>query len=237
LDQSWVVTGASRGIGLAIAAEAISAGHRVACVARGADVDAAAARLGGRALAARANMTDAAQVEVAIGEAAERLGGIDVLVNNAGIHRGGRVTRISEADWNAVLRTNIDGAFHAARAALPYMKPGGAIINIGAVIGLRGFAGDTAYAASKAGLIGFTYALAMELAPRDIRVNLVIPGFTPTDMTAAVSDAARATIVAGIPLGRVCEPDEVAKVVLAVAGFTYMTGAVIPVDGGLLASL
>src|SRR5262249_32980129 len=132
---------------------------------------------------------------------------------------------------------NLSGPFHAIRAALPHMNDGGSIVNIGAVVGLRGFAGDSAYGASKAGLSGLTQVLAMELARRGIRVNLVVPGFVSTEMTAGVSEKAREKLVARIPLRREGKAEEIAEVVWWVAGSTYMTGSTIATDGGLMCGL
>jgi 3-oxoacyl-[acyl-carrier protein] reductase len=135
-----------------------------------------------------------------------------------------------------VLTTNLTGAYEVSHAAVPHLAAGAAIINVGAVVGFRGFPGDSAYASAKAGLAGLTRSLAVELAPSGVRVNLVVPGFVDTAMTATVSAAARRRIVAAIPAGRIGTAEEIAEVVLSVARSTYMTGAVVPVDGGLLAT-
>ena len=205
-QRRWVVTGASRGLGLAIA------------------------RL-------VADVTDPASVTRACAEVAERWGGIDVLVNNAGLHRGGLIGSLALDDWQAVLDTNLSGPLNFVRAALPYLGEGGAVVNIGAIVGLRGFSGDAAYGASKAGLAGLTQVLAVELARRGIRVNLVIPGMTSTEMTAGISARAKAKLVAAIPLGREGTAEELADVVWWVAGSPYMTGSIISNDGGLLCRL
>jgi len=162
---------------------------------------------------------------------------VDVLVNNAGLHCGNLIDALDVADWNDVLATNLSGPFHAVRAVLPHMEVGGSIVNIGAVVGFRGFAGDSPYGASKAGLAGLTQVLAAELARRGIRVNLVVPGFVMTEMTSGVSEKAREAIVAKIPLGRMGEAGEIADVCLWVAGSTYMTGSTIFTDGGLMCGL
>ena len=235
--RRWVVTGASRGLGLAIARLAASKGDRVALIARGADIDAQAKALGGEAVGLVADVTDPASVAEACAEVARQWGGIDVLINNAGLHRGGLLGSLAQDDWQAVLDTNLSGPLHFVRAALPYLGEGGSIVNIGAVVGLRGFAGDAAYGASKAGLAGLTQVLAVELARRGIRVNLVIPGMTSTEMTAGIPARAKAKLVASIPLGREGTAEELADVVWWVAGSPYMTGSIISNDGGLLCRL
>jgi 3-oxoacyl-[acyl-carrier protein] reductase len=240
VSTRWIVTGASRGIGAAIAEEAVSAGHAVALVARSAAAEDLARTLcerGGHAVAVREDTTAAGAAERIVERVAEALGGIDVLVNNAGLHRGGRIERLAEEDFEAVLDTNLVAPFRLCRAAVVHMTSGGAIINVGTVIGLRGFAGDTPYGSAKAGLAGLTRVLAIELAGRGITANYVAPGFTETEMTASIDERARQLIVDRIPLGRSCEPEEVARVVRWVAETPYMTGAVVPVDGGLLAAL
>lgn len=235
--RRWVVTGASRGLGLAIARLAASKGDRVALIARGADIGAQAKALGGEAIGLVADVTDPASVTDACAEVVKQWGGIDVLINNAGLHRGGLLGSLSQDDWQAVLDTNLSGPLNFVRAALPYLGEGGSIVNIGAVVGLRGFAGDAAYGASKAGLAGLTQVLAVELARRGIRVNLVIPGMTSTEMTAGIPARAKAKLVASIPLGREGTAEELADVVWWVAGSPYMTGSIISNDGGLLCRL
>ena len=236
-QRRWVVTGASRGLGLAIARLAASKGDKVALVARGKDIDAQAKTIGENAIGIVADVTDPASVTRACAEVAERWGGIDVLVNNAGLHRGGLIGSLALDDWQAVLDTNLSGPLNFVRAALPYLGEGGAVVNIGAIVGLRGFSGDAAYGASKAGLAGLTQVLAVELARRGIRVNLVIPGMTSTEMTAGISARAKAKLVAAIPLGREGTAEELADVVWWVAGSPYMTGSIISNDGGLLCRL
>ncbi|MBJ7498414.1 MAG: SDR family oxidoreductase [Sphingopyxis sp.] len=236
-QRRWVVTGASRGLGLAIARLAASKGDKVALVARGKDIDAQAKAIGENAIGLVADVTDPASVTRACAEVAERWGGIDVLVNNAGLHRGGLIGSLAPDDWQAVLDTNLSGPLNFVRAALPYLGEGGSVVNIGAIVGLRGFSGDAAYGASKAGLAGLTQVLAVELARRGIRVNLVIPGMTSTEMTAGISARAKAKLVAAIPLGREGTAEELADVVWWVAGSPYMTGSIISNDGGLLCRL
>jgi 3-oxoacyl-[acyl-carrier protein] reductase len=233
---TWIVTGASRGIGLATADHILAQGGRVSLVARGEGLEALADDRGDNCMACRADVSrpeDLAGVAEAV---LGRWGRIDVLVNNAGLHRGGRVGRLKLDDWQAVLGVNLTGALNAIRAVEPHLVEGGAIVNVGAVVGFRGFPGDSAYAASKAGLSGLTRALAIELAPRGIRVNLVIPGLVLTEMTGGVSEKALEAMRQTIPLGRYGEAEDIARVIHWVGGSDYMTGAFVPVDGGLLSS-
>jgi 3-oxoacyl-[acyl-carrier protein] reductase len=237
MSRRWIVTGGSRGVGLATARLARAKGDRVAILARRIDRAALDQALGPDVLAFAVDVTDPAAVRGACDQVAATWGGIDVLINNAGLHRGRKLHKLDLADWNAVLTTNLSGPLHCAQAAIAHMSPGASIVNIGAVVGMRGFPGDSAYGASKAGLAGLTQVLAVELAARQIRVNLVIPGLILTDMTSQLDDKAMELLVARIPLGRVGTDEEVAQVIWWVAGSTYMTGAVIPTDGGMLAQL
>jgi NAD(P)-dependent dehydrogenase (short-subunit alcohol dehydrogenase family) len=236
MKRTWLITGGTRGIGHAVARLAREHGDRVAVLARRVD-DATRNAVGPGIDCLEADVTRPETLAAAVETVAAAHGGVDVLVNNAGLHRGGRVDRLAPADWDAVLATNLSGALHAVRATLPRMAPGGAIVNVGAVVGLRGFPGDSAYGASKAGLAGLTQVLAVELAPKGVRVNLVIPGFVETEMTAGVGEKARERLYQRIPLGRAGTEDEIARVIFWVAGSTYMTGAVVPTDGGMLAQL
>ena len=231
------MTGGTRGVGLATARKAAASGDRVAVIARSVDCDTLAETLGPASLAIAADVSDPASVTAAVRQVGDAWGGVDVLVNNAGIHRGGRIGRLPLEDWDAVLATNLSGPLHCVRAALPYMSEGGSIVNVGAVVGFRGFSGDSAYGASKAGLAGLTRVLAIELAPRLIRVNLVVPGFVITEMTQQIDDRARELLMERIPLRRAGTEDEMAEVIWWVAGSTYMTGSVIPTDGGLMGGL
>lgn len=235
-SQRWLVTGASRGIGLAIANAALHGGGRVALLSRGgADLTEGH---DGRAIALKGDVTRPAEMQAAADTLAERWGGIDVLVNNAGLHRGGLVDRIDLDDFASVLSTNVSGPLNTVRACLPHFPDsGGAIVNIGAVVGMRGFAGDVAYGTSKAALSGMTKVLAIELARRAICVNLVLPGFVSTEMTAELSAKARERIVEDIPLRREGSPEEIAQVVWWVAQSRYMTGSIVATDGGLMARL
>ncbi len=234
-SQRWLVTGASRGIGKAIAEAALARGSRVAMLARGETV----CEVGGdRAMALRGDVTDPKSMEDVAGRIGEAWGGIDVLVNNAGLHRGGLIDRLDLDDFEAVLKTNLNGPLNTVRALLPHFgEAGGAIINIGAVVGFRGFAGDAAYGSSKMGLAGLTQVLAIELARRAIRVNLVLPGFVSTEMTAEISASVRDRMDQKIPLGRQGTPEEIAEVVWWVAQSTYMTGSTVATDGGLMCGL
>jgi 3-oxoacyl-[acyl-carrier protein] reductase len=234
VSRAWLVTGASRGIGAAIArAAAAQDGARVALVARSAAVEALAEELGAHAV--RGDL--AADPEAVVAQAIERIGPPDVLVNNAAVHRGGRIEQLPVEDFETVIATDLVGPFRVCKAAVPQMPDGAAVINIGAVVGFRGFPGDSPYGAAKAGLAGLTRVLAVELARRRITVNLVIPGFTLTEMTLGLDERARERIVARIPLRRTAEAEEVARVVVWVSETPYMTGAAIPVDGGLMAAL
>lgn len=235
--RRWLVTGASRGIGRAIAERALAAGDRVCLVARGEAIATEAAALGEGAMGVAADVADPFEVGRACDAVASAWGGIDVVVNCAGLHRGGKVDALSLDDWNQSLATNMTGPLNVVRAALPHMGAGGAIVNVGAVVGFRGFPGDSCYGASKAGLAGLTNVLAIELGRRGIRVNLVVPGFVMTEMTSGVSEKARAAIVAKVPLGRMGEAEEIADVCFWVAGSTYMTGSTVFTDGGLMCNL
>jgi len=232
----WLVTGASRGIGAAIARRAHEAGHSVALLARGESVLETADALGEGALGLQADVADADSAEQAIAALLKRFGRLDVVVNNAGVHRGGKVERLAADDWQQVLDVNLTGALNVIRAARPHLRAGSSIVNIGAVVGFRGFPGDVAYASSKAGLSGMTNALAIELGKQDITVNLVIPGLVLTEMTSGLSDAAMESMRAKIPVGRLGADAEVAEVVFWVSQSRYMTGATVPVDGGLMCS-
>ena len=235
-NRVWLITGASRGIGLAIARRVASAGDCVALLARGDNVVALANELGPNSMACRADVSNAGEVAAAVESVLGRWGRLDVVVNNAGTHRGGKISRLEQDDWQSVLNTNLTGALNVCKAASELLGEGGAIVNIGAVVGFRGFPGDAAYASSKAGLAGLTRALSIELASRGITVNLVIPGLVLTEMTGALSEKALESMRSKIPMGRYGEPDEIAEVVEWVARSRYMTGAFVPADGGLMSS-
>ena len=235
-DKVWLVTGASRGIGLAVAERALAAGDRVAILARGPEITDIASRLGESCMGCRADITRRDQIDEAVSRILSQWGRIDVVINNAGAHRGGKLGRLSQEDWQTVIDTNLTGALNVITATSAALKESGAIVNIGAVVGFRGFPGDAAYAASKAGIAGLTRALAIELAPRGISVNLVIPGLVLTEMTEGLSEKALESMRQKIPLGRFGEPDEIAEVVEWTARARYMTGAFVPADGGLMSS-
>ena len=237
--RSAFVTGGTRGIGLAIARALHAAGAKVAIVGRDPGRAASlAAELGERAVGAACDVGHADQVERAIASAEAALGPVDILVNNAGLTRDNIVLRLSEADWDAVLDANLKGAFNTTRAVLKGMmkRRAGRIVNITSIVGLTGNKGQANYAASKAGLIGFTKSIAKEYAGRGILANCVAPGFIDTDMTAALPEEARATLLQAIALGRLGRPEDVAGAVLFLASDLagYVTGQVLVVDGGMV---
>ena len=236
--QVAVVTGGSRGIGRAIAAELGEAGASVAVVARSEDrAVEAAGSLRGAAAGFACDVGDAVACRDLIGAVEDRLGPVGILVNNAGITRDNILARLKDEDWEAVLETNLRGAFNTTRAVARGMmkRRSGRIINIASVVGLTGNRGQANYEASKAGLIGFTKSIAQELAARDIQANVVAPGFIETDMTAELPEEARAALFERIPLGRFGTPRDVAGAVRFLAGpaAAYITGQVLVVDGGM----
>jgi 3-oxoacyl-[acyl-carrier protein] reductase len=224
-----LVTGGNRGIGLAIAKTFQEHGDQVAVSVRGEPVEGMTS--------VRCDMTDTASIDAAVTEVEEKLGPVEVLVANAGLTRDGLLISMKEDDFAAVLDTNLTGAFRVSkRVARGMLKQRrGRIVLMSSVVALLGSGGQTSYAASKAGLIGFGRSLARELGSRGITVNVVAPGFVDTDMTAALGEERVAALRAQIPLGRTATPEEVAAVVrfLASEDAAYVTGAVIPVDGGL----
>jgi 3-oxoacyl-[acyl-carrier protein] reductase len=233
------VTGSTRGIGLAIARALHGAGAKVAIVGRDQDrAEAVASELGARSTAVACDVALADQVEAAIAAAERTLGPIDVLVNNAGLTRDNILLRLTDADWDAVLDANLKGAFHTTRAVIKGMmkRRAGRIINITSIVGLTGNKGQANYAASKAGLIGFTKSVAKEYASRGILANCIAPGFIETDMTAALPDEARTTLLQDIALGRLGRPEDVAGAALFLASDLagYITGQVLIVDGGMV---
>jgi 3-oxoacyl-[acyl-carrier protein] reductase len=233
------VTGSTRGIGLGIARALYGAGAKVAIVGRDLErARAVAAELGDRATGVACDVAQGAQVEAAVAAADAALGPITLLVNNAGLTRDNILLRLTDDDWDAVLDANLKGAFHTTRAVIKGMmkRRAGRIINVSSIVGLTGNKGQANYAASKAGLIGFTKSVAKEYASRGILVNCIAPGFIETDMTAALPEAAKATLLEGIALGRLGRPEDVAGAVLFFASDLagYITGQVLVVDGGLV---
>jgi 3-oxoacyl-[acyl-carrier protein] reductase len=241
-NQIAVVTGAGRGIGRAIALKFAAEGAGVACVSRTAENAEKAAgevrALGRRAWACAVDVADAKAVATMAEKLLAEAGRIDILVNNAGVTRDGLVMRMSEADWDTVLDTNLKGAFLVTKAFSRTLikQRSGRIINIASVIGLMGNAGQANYAASKAALLGFTKSVARELASRGITVNALAPGFIETDMTAGLSEQLRAEVLKTIPLGRFGQPDDIADTALFLASpaARYITGQVLTVDGGMV---
>ncbi len=240
--KTAIVTGGSRGIGNAIVAEFLREGATVHALSRKpadnqAELEALAAASGGAVRWRTADVTDEEDLGRAIEAILAEAGAVHVLVNNAGITRDGLVFRMPTADWDAVLRANLTSAFFTCRVVARAMvkQRAGSIINISSVSGMMGNAGQTNYAASKAGLIGFSKSLAREVATRGVRVNVIAPGFIETDMTKGLGGKVREAFLAQIPLGRMGTAGEVAALAAFLASdrSSYVTGQVIPVDGGL----
>ena len=233
------ITGSTRGIGLAIARALHGAGARVAIVGRDAErARSVAGELGDRAAGVGCDVAVAEQVEAAVAAAESALGPVDILINNAGLTRDNVLLRLTDADWDAVLDANLKGAFHTTRVAIKGMmkRRSGRVINITSVVGLTGNKGQANYAASKAGLIGFTKSVAREYASRGVLANCIAPGYIETDMTSGLPEAAKATLLQGIALGRLGRPEDVAGTALFLASdlASYITGQVLVVDGGLV---
>ncbi|MFI5099222.1 MAG: beta-ketoacyl-ACP reductase [Actinomycetes bacterium] len=230
MPRSVLVTGGNRGIGLAVARAFADAGDLVAVTSRSGEAPEGL-------FAVRCDVTDDASVDTAFTEVEGRNGPVEVLVANAGITRDTLLLRMSPEDWAEVLDTNLTGSFRVAKRASKGMLRArrGRLVFISSVVGMLGSAGQANYAASKAGLVGLARSLARELGSRGITANVVAPGFVDTDMTAALDDERKATILAQVPLGRYAQPAEVAAVVrfLASDEAAYVTGALVPVDGGL----
>jgi 3-oxoacyl-[acyl-carrier protein] reductase len=240
--QVAFVTGGATGIGLAIAQRLAAAGATVAIFNRNQERAEAAVQgirgTGGAARAFAADIASTESVDSAFAAALKELGRVDALVNSAGLTRDGLFMRMSDAQWSEVLETNLGGAFRCSRAVVRQMVKAryGRIVNISSVVGLTGNPGQVNYAASKAGLLGMTKSLARELASRSVTVNAVCPGFIETEMTAVLSEAQRAELMAKVPLGRLGTPNEVAEVVafLASPRSGYVTGQTWTVDGGMV---
>jgi 3-oxoacyl-[acyl-carrier protein] reductase len=228
-----LVTGASRGIGRAIAEELARAGAEVVVGYRSGkdEAEELASAIGGRAIQADVSSPDDARRLV------EEAGDIDVLVNNAGLTRDGLLARMSDDDWHTVIETNLSSVFYTCRAVTrPMMKKrAGCIVNVSSIVGVHGNWGQTNYAASKAGIIGFTKSIARELGSRNVRANVVAPGFVKTQLTDVLPEEATKAMVDNTPLGRVAEPNEIAGAVrfLASEEAAFITGVVLLVDGGL----
>lgn len=231
--KNALVTGASRGIGAAIAAELARAGASVVVSYRtGADeAETLASEIGGRAVQADVSDPDSARALV------EEAGDLDVLVNNAGVTRDGLLVRMSDEDWKTVIDTNLASCFYTSRSAVRGMmkRRTGAIVNISSIVGLRGNGGQTNYAASKAGIIGFTKSLARELGSRNVRANVVVPGYVKTQLTDVLPEETTGAMLDNTPLGRLGDPGDVAGAVrfLCSEDAAFITGAVLLVDGGL----
>ena len=238
-----LVTGASRGLGRAIAVALARCGAAVACVARNEEklreTAAAIESAGGRAIVLVGDVTDGEAVQRIVGAAVEQLGGLHILVNNAGITRDTLLPRMQDQQWDDVINSNLRGTFLFTRAATrPMMSQRyGRIVNISSVSGLVGNPGQSNYSAAKAGVIGFTRSVSRELAGRNITVNAIAPGFIETEMTDALGDTVREEVKKRIPAKRLGQPEDVAEAVLflASAAAAYITGQVLTVDGGLTA--
>ena len=231
--RTALVTGASRGIGRSFATELSGAGASVVLSYRtgAAEAEALATEIGGRAV--HADVSDPASASALVEEA----GDVDILVNNAGVTRDGLLVRMSDDDWNTVIGTNLASCFYTCRAAARGMmrKRAGTVVNISSIVGIHGNWGQTNYAASKAGIIGFTKSLARELGSRNVRANVVVPGYVKTQLTDVLPEDATNAMLQNTPLGRLGDPEDVAGAVgfLCSDEASFITGAVLLVDGGL----
>ena len=238
-----LVTGASRGIGRAIALALAAQGADVAVNYAGSEaaakeVAAEIEAMGRKAFVIQADIASTEASTAMVDAVVKEFGRVDVLVNNAGITRDGLLMRMKEEDWDAVITTNLKGVFNCTKAAIKYMmkQKSGNIVNISSIVGVMGNAGQANYCAAKAGVIGFTKATAKEVAARGIRVNAIAPGFIKTDMTSVLSEKVVEAMLAGIPLNRLGETEDIAKAVLFLASSdaNYITGQTLHVDGGMV---
>ncbi|GBG96173.1 3-oxoacyl-[acyl-carrier-protein] reductase [Lactococcus termiticola] len=238
-NKNVFITGSTRGIGKAIAMQFAQAGSNVIINGRSAITDELLSEFtahGVKAIGISGDISSSEDAKRMVAEATEGLGSVDILVNNAGITKDGLSLKMSEEDFESVLKINLTGAFNMTQAVLKPMTRAreGAIINISSVVGLMGNAGQANYAASKAGLIGLTKSIAREVAGRNVRVNAVAPGFIDSDMTAELSDKVKEMMLGQIPMKRFGSPEEVATVVTFLAEQDYMTGQVLTIDGGMV---
>ncbi|MFN8649729.1 3-oxoacyl-[acyl-carrier-protein] reductase [Streptococcus sp.] len=237
-NKNVFVTGSTRGIGLAIAHKFASLGANVVLNGRSAiseELLAQFADYGVKVVGISGDVSDNADAKRMVEEAVEALGSVDILINNAGITKDGMALRMSEEDFDSVLKINLTGTFNMTQAVLKPMTKAraGAIINLSSVVGLTGNAGQANYAASKAGVIGFSKSIAREVAARNVRVNVIAPGFIESDMTAVLSDKIKDAMMGQIPMKRFGQAEEVAEVAVFLAKQEYMTGQVLSIDGGL----
>lgn len=241
--KNILITGGSRGIGRAISLKMASLGGNIAInYARNAEAARQTAKeieeLGGKAVIVQCDVGSYRQVDAMIHQIRESMGDVDILINNAGITRDNLLMRMSEEDWDDVMNTNLKGVYNCTKAVIrPMMKKRyGKIINVSSIVGITGNAGQSNYAAAKAGIIGFTKAMAKELAPRKINVNAVAPGFITTDMTEVLPDEIKKRILSNIPMNQFGTPEDVAEAVAFMASerARYITGQVIHIDGGMV---
>ncbi|MGP2528623.1 3-oxoacyl-[acyl-carrier-protein] reductase [Acidaminococcus sp. LBK-2] len=238
-----LVTGGSRGIGRAIALTLAAHGADIAInyagnTAAAEEVKAAIEAMGRKAILVQGSVAETDGVQAIVNQVVKELGRLDILINNAGITRDGLLMRMKEADWDAVIETNLKGVYNCSKAVMRTMmkQKSGRIVNMASVVGEMGNAGQANYAAAKAGVIGFTKSLAKEVASRGITVNAVAPGFIATDMTSVLTDEQKAEMARTIPLGRAGQPQDVANAVLFLVSeeAAYITGQVLNVDGGMV---
>ncbi|WP_019780847.1 3-oxoacyl-[acyl-carrier-protein] reductase [Streptococcus sobrinus] len=232
------ITGSTRGIGLAIAHKFASQGANIVLNGRSAISDELLDQFSDydvKVVAISGDVSDSADANRMVAEAIEALGSVDVLVNNAGITNDKLMLKMTEEDFEKVLKINLTGAFNMTRAVLKPMSKArqGAIINMSSVVGLMGNVGQANYAASKAGLLGLTKSVAREVAGRNVRVNAIAPGFIESDMTDAIPEKAKQAMIAQVPMKRIGQAEEVAQVVAFLASQEYLTGQVIAIDGGM----